>query len=195
MDGVLRPMPLSEIFYDYLESPIDAEKAIRERPPMALAFCGFLAAATALSLWENLGAGGFFSFTFRAASIFLWSLLSAFLWAAVIHLYASMRPQSGAFAPTAAKSLVVYFGLSDFAWALAAVAAFVSLISNPLHYLSFLLIAIAIFLNLALKARGIKSVYQFSGPKSWLLALAPYVLIAFFGVCFIILGLLGFFLR
>ncbi len=195
MDGVLRPMPLSEIFYDYLESPIDAEKAIRERPPMALAFCGFLAAATALSLWENLGAGGFFSFTFRAASIFLWSLLSAFLWAAVIHLYASMRAQSGAFAPTAAKSLVVYFGLSDFAWALAAVAAFVSLISNPLHYLSFLLIAIAIFLNLALKARGIKSVYQFSGPKSWLLALAPYVLIAFFGVCFIILGLLGFFLR
>lgn len=188
-------MPISEIFYDYLESPAEAEKVLKERPPMALAFCGFLAAALALSLWKSLGSGGFLFFTFKAASIFLWNFLSAFLLAALIHLYASIRLPSEALPPAAAKSLVVYFGLSDFAWTLAAVAAFFSLISSPLHYLSFLVIAIAAFLNLALKARGIKSVYRFSEPKSWLLALAPYAFLAFFGVCFMILGLLGLFLR
>ena len=98
-------------------------------------------------------------------------------------------------APKTAKSILVYFGFSDFAWSLTAVAAFTSLLESPWRYLSLLIFAVAGFLNLALKARGIKSVYHFSGPKSWLLILAPYAAFFILGLCFLVFSLLGLFFR
>ncbi len=187
-------MNLSDIFYDYLESPEKAQEAILARPPMALAFLGFLTAAVSLSFWDSLKTGGLAFFIARTGSIFLWNLFAAFLWAALLHLYVSMKSPE-ALPPKTAKAIIVYFGLADFSWALAIVAAFIFLIPNAFHYLSFPALAAAGFLNLALKARGVKSVYRFSGPKAWLLILTPYAAFLIFGICFLILSLSGFFLH
>ncbi len=187
-------MSLSEIFYDYLEEPDKAREEITVRPPMALALGGFLTAALSLSLWNSLKTGGLVFFTLKAGAIFLWNLFSAFLWAALIHWYASIKSPEP-LAPKTAKSILVYFGLSDFAWSLTAVAAFASLLERPWRYFSLLIFALSAFLNFALKARGVKSVYRFSGPKSWLLILAPYAAFFIFGMSFLIFSLLGLFLR
>ena len=132
----------------------------------------------------------------RLGFFFLWDMGFSFLLAAVIDLFISMSADSQVAALNRpADSLFTYFGLANFCWALAAPVAIFSHLGSWAYWPAFAALIGIGFLHLALKARGIRSVYGFSWILSWITLLLPYILSAVFLVCLSFLAVGSFLLR
>ena len=185
-----------EILYDYIEEPEKAKILIAQKPPLRLTLAGFLTGSFGLALWKCGEGANVFFFFMAAGFFFLWDMGFSFLLAAVIDLFISMSADSQVAALNRpADSLFAYFGLADFCWALAAPVAIFSRLGSWAYWPAFAALMGIGFLHLALKARGIRSVYGFSWILSWITLLLPYILSAVFLVCLSFLAVGSFLLR
>ena len=188
--GLVGDMASLELVYDYFEDHMRAASLVNERQPLALGVLGFLAGALSLFLAQALTHHLFFlSFSWSSCVLmFLWELLSGFLWTGVLHLILEMGSIKGS-----AAGLFVLLGLADLSWALAlALALLASLLMTRSSWISTGIFPLVWLLRLSLKARALQDNYHISSGRAWLTLSLPYAVATSAGLLVLFLVTTGF---
>ncbi|MEK7745815.1 MAG: hypothetical protein AAB576_04055 [Elusimicrobiota bacterium] len=182
-------METLSVIADFIEAPGEAARRTRESPSISAALLAFLAAGTSVFLAQAVaGRGGtFWSLWVSWAIACLWHLVSGAAMTSFLHLSAEAVGGRGR-----VLSLFVLVGLSDLGWALALPAVLIARVFFPeASWPSWILLPLAGFLVLSLRARSISHNYGLGMARSWVAVSIPYVGAALMVVAFTSLAVFG----